>query len=147
MWHVTCLDIYYLRNTYLQNNNFKQELILKATFCQKTPLNYILNSESFNNCLDSFYTLSVDKNRLFWPPPLDHLVIERPLANFGRASWLRKRLNTNGWHPQILAEQLNPYQPRGADYEHQIIMVSPDFQTFLWPRLLNTDALMFKKWE
>ena len=65
LWHVTCLDIYYLRNTYLQNNNFKQELILKATFCQKTPLNYILNSESFNNCLDSFYTLSVDKNRLF----------------------------------------------------------------------------------
>ena len=33
--------------------------------------------------------------------------------------------------PQILADQLPLFQPRGADYAHQIILAPPDFQTFL----------------
>jgi len=37
------------------------------------------------------------------------------------------------WHPQILADQLTLFQPRGADYAHQIILAPPDFQTFLRP--------------
>ena len=36
-------------------------------------------------------------------------------------------------HPQILADQLTLSQPGGADYAHQIIQASPDFQTFLRP--------------
>ena len=33
--------------------------------------------------VDSFYTLSVDKNRLFWPPPpLVHVAIECPLTDY-----------------------------------------------------------------
>ena len=34
------------------------------------------------------------------------------------------------WHPQILADQLTLSQPKGADYVHQIILASSDFQTF-----------------
>ena len=30
-------------------------------------------------------------------------------------------------------DQLTPSQPRGADYAHQIILASPDFQTFRRP--------------
>ena len=37
------------------------------------------------------------------------------------------------WHPQILADQLTLFQPRGADYAHQIILAPPDFQTFRRP--------------
>ena len=37
------------------------------------------------------------------------------------------------WHSQILADQLTLSQPRGADYAHQMILVPPDFQTFLQP--------------
>ena len=32
--------------------------------------------------------------------------------------------------PQILADQLTLFQPRGADYAHQIVLAPPDFQTF-----------------
>ena len=35
--------------------------------------------------------------------------------------------------PQILADQLTLSHPRGADYAHQLIMASPDFQTFRRP--------------
>ena len=37
------------------------------------------------------------------------------------------------WHPQILAEQLTLSQPERADYAHQKILASLDFQTFLRP--------------
>ena len=36
-------------------------------------------------------------------------------------------------HPQILSDQLTLSQPRGADYTHQIILASLDFQTFRRP--------------
>ena len=42
---------------------------------------------------------------------------------------------TMPWHPQILADQFTLYQPRGADYAHQIILAPPDFQTFRRPCL------------
>ena len=41
------------------------------------------------------------------------------------------------WHPQILADQLTLYQPRGADYTHQII-VAPR-QARLWLSKLGGD--------
>ena len=37
------------------------------------------------------------------------------------------------WHPQILAYQLTISQQRVADYAHQIILASPNFQTLRWP--------------
>ena len=37
------------------------------------------------------------------------------------------------WHPQILADQLTLSQSDGADYAHQIILATPDFQTLLRP--------------
>ena len=37
------------------------------------------------------------------------------------------------WQPQILADQLTLFQPRGADYAHQIILEPPDFQTLRRP--------------
>ena len=43
------------------------------------------------------------------------------------------------WHPQILADQLTPSQPVGADYAHQIILAPPDFQIFLQPWITRYD--------
>ena len=37
------------------------------------------------------------------------------------------------WHPQILEDQLTLSQQRGTDYDLQIILAPPDFQTFRRP--------------
>ena len=36
-----------------------------------------------------------------------------------------------GWHPQILANQLNLSQPGGTDYAPASLLAPPDLQTFL----------------
>ena len=37
------------------------------------------------------------------------------------------------WHPQVLADQLTLSQPMGADYAHQIILATSDFQAYQRP--------------
>ena len=41
------------------------------------------------------------------------------------------------WNPHILVDQLTISQSEGADYAHQIILVPPDFHTFLRPLAQN----------
>ena len=41
-------------------------------------------------------------------------------------------------HSQILTDQLTLSQPRGAEYAHQIVLTSPNFQTFRRPCLVKT---------
>ena len=46
------------------------------------------------------------------------------------------------WHPQILPDQLTLSQPRGADYAHQTILATTDFQTFRRPCELTKNLII-----
>ena len=55
-----------------------------------------------------------------------------PYKKLGIGSGLYGKSVLYLWHPQILADQLTLHiSTRWADYAHQIILASPDFQTFL----------------
>ena len=47
-----------------------------------------------------------------------------------------------GMCPPFLSDQLTLSQPGGANYAHNIITCSSDFQTFLWPcRVLKNNSI------
>ena len=55
-------------------------LIIKGSF--NNYVDIILPFLTSPLCMDSFYTLSVDKNRLFWPPSPPHLVHVVQISHF-----------------------------------------------------------------
>ena len=51
------------------------------------------------------------------------------------------------WQPppfQILSDLLTPFQPRGADYAHQIILAPPDIQTLRRPCIHDRTEIWVK---
>ena len=54
---------------------------------------------------------------------------------------------TNFWMlaPPDLGSSINPTSTKGADYAHQIILATPDFQTFRRPWIVSHSRNVFKK--
>ena len=44
--------------------------------------------------------------------------------------------------PPDFGRSVNPISTKGADYAHQIILASPDFQTLRWPCIHGCNKIM-----
>ena len=63
-------------------------------------------------------------------PPFLHILQRKSSEMLSKYNTGLSSLGVPGvpWHPQVLADQLTLYQPRGADYAHQIKLVSRNFR-------------------